>query len=133
MNNKMKNQIYRSAKHKLLLLSILFLAPLVALHSAEKDASKPSAGVRDKLNVCFLLADDLRPDTLGILGHPIVKTPNIDKLCADGFAFRNAYTLGSSLPAVCMPSRAMISTGRSYLRPDVQKILKELEEDKTEE
>ena len=121
----MKNQIYRSAKRKLLLLSILFLAPLVALHSAEKDAGKPSVGMRDKLNVCFLLADDLRPDTLGILGHPIVKTPNIDKLCADGFAFRNAYTLGSNVQAVCMPSRTMISTGRSYLRPDVQKDLKD--------
>ena len=41
-------------------------------------------------NVVFLLADDLRPDCLGVLGHPIVKTPNIDKLLENGFIFRNA-------------------------------------------
>lgn len=67
-------------------------------------------------NVVFLLADDLRPDCLGVLGHPIVKTPNIDKLFANGFVFRNAYTLSSSSGAVCMPSRTMIQTGRCDMR-----------------
>ena len=90
------------------LLTALLLSPLAALHAA--DAPMPQR------NVCFLLADDLRPDCLGILGHPIVKTPNLDKLCASGFIFRNAYVLGSSSGAVCMPSRTMIQTGQSYLR-----------------
>ncbi len=67
-------------------------------------------------NVVFFLVDDLRPDCLGVLGHPIVKTPNIDKLFADGLIFRNAYTLGSNTGAVCTPSRTMIQTGRCYLR-----------------
>ncbi|MBI1336785.1 MAG: sulfatase-like hydrolase/transferase [Phycisphaera sp.] len=68
------------------------------------------------LNVVFLLADDLRPDCLGVLGHTVVKTPNIDRLCANGLIFRNAYVLGSNSGAVCTPSRTMIMTGMDYLR-----------------
>jgi arylsulfatase A-like enzyme len=75
-------------------------------------------------NICFFLADDVRADCIGLLGSPIVKTPHIDTLFANGFIFRNAYTLGSDRGGVCMPSRAMIASGRSYLRPDVQAILK---------
>lgn len=91
----------------------LILGILAALGTAPAflhadDAPKP--------NIVFFLADDLRPDCLGILGHPIVKTPNVDKLLADGFIFRNAYVLGSNIPAVCSPSRTMIQTGQSYLR-----------------
>jgi arylsulfatase A-like enzyme len=69
-------------------------------------------------NFVFFLADDLRPDCLGVLGHSIVKTPNIDKLMADGLVFRNAYVLGSHSGAVCLPSRTMLMTGMSYLRKD---------------
>jgi len=68
-------------------------------------------------NLVFFLADDLRPDCLGMLGHPIVKTPNLDKLLERGFIFRNAYVLGSNSGAVCTPSRTMIQTGISYMRP----------------
>ena len=96
-------------KHTLALL-IALLAPLAALHAAD---TPPPAG---KPNIVFLLVDDLRPDCLGALGHPIVKTPNVDKLVERGFIFRNAYTLGSNVGAVCVPSRTMIATGRSYLR-----------------
>ncbi len=87
----------------------LALASLVTLCAAET----PPAG---KPNVVFLLADDLRPDCLGILGHPIVKTPQLDQLLANGFVFRNAYVLGANVGAVCLPSRTMILTGQSYLR-----------------
>jgi arylsulfatase A-like enzyme len=82
-----------------------------------------------KLNICFLLADDLRPDCLGVLGHPLVKRPNLDKLLERGFIFRDAYVLGSNSGAVCMPSRTMIQTGQSYLRknpttPTLAQIIK---------
>ena len=78
--------------------------------------SKPAAKRKPKPNLVFFLADDLRPDCLGALGHPIVKTPNIDKLLESGFVFRNAYVLGSNSGAVCLPSRTMIQTGMSYFR-----------------
>ena len=69
-----------------------------------------------KLNICFLLADDLIPTGLASLGNPVVKTPNLDKLVEGGFIFRCAYTQGSHIGAVCMPSRTMIQTGQSYHR-----------------
>lgn len=104
-----------SVKPTLLLLTALLLAPL---------AARPASTVPDKPNICFFLADDLRADCIGVLGSKIVKTPNIDKLCASGFAFRETYTLGSGQGGVCVPSRAMIASGRCYLRPDIQAILK---------
>ena len=95
------------------LLIALLLTPLAALLAADapKTATRP--------NLVFFLADDLRPDCLGVLGHPMVKTPNLDKLLANGFIFRNAYVLGSHAGAVCTPSRTMIQTGQSYLRKDI--------------
>ena len=40
----------------------------------------------DKLNVLFIIADDLNCD-LGVYGHPLVKTPNIDHLANNGLPF----------------------------------------------
>src|SRR5689334_17768288 len=53
-----------------------------------------------KPNVIFLFADDQRADTIGALGNPHIKTPNLDQLVHRGFVFRNAYCLGSNMPAV---------------------------------
>ena len=88
----------------------LLPAPLAAINAA--DAPQPAA----RPNVVFLLADDLRPDCLGVLGHRIVKTPHIDRLLQRGFIFRNVYVQGANTGAVCTPSRTMIQTGQSYLR-----------------
>ena len=92
------------------LISLVLLA-LVSPPDGLGAAEKPG-----KPNLVFLLADDLRPDCLGGLGHPIVKTPHLDELCRQGFIFRNAYVLGSNSGAVCTPSRTMIQTACSYLR-----------------
>ncbi|MFM1920855.1 MAG: hypothetical protein RLZZ303_2489 [Candidatus Hydrogenedentota bacterium] len=67
--------------------------------------------VAQQPNVLFLFADDLRPDALGFMGHPDLKTPNLDRLGASGMCFENAYLMGSRNGAVCMPSRAMLMTG----------------------
>lgn len=69
-----------------------------------------------KPNILFLFTDDQRPDCLGALGHPQVKTPNLDALVKSGFIFRNAYCLGSNVPAVCSPSRNMLLSGQTYFR-----------------
>jgi arylsulfatase A-like enzyme len=66
-------------------------------------------------NIVLILADDLRPDGLHALGNPVVKTPHLDRLVERGFVFRCAYTQGSPVGAVCLPSRTMIQTGQSYL------------------
>ncbi len=64
-------------------------------------------------NVVFLLADDQRFDTIHALGNAEIATPNLDQLCEQGTAFTRAHIMGGSLPAVCVPSRAMLLTGRN--------------------
>ena len=68
---------------------------------------------RDRPNIVLLFTDDQRFDTIGALGYDEVATPNIDRLVARGTAFTNAYIMGGSCGAVCMPSRAMLHTGRT--------------------
>ena len=58
-------------------------------------------------NVLFILADQWRADCLSAVGHPVVRTPNLDKLAADGALFRRHYAQASP----CGPSRASILTG----------------------
>lgn len=70
-------------------------------------------GADAKPNIVILLADDLRADGLASLGHPVVKTPNVDSLVSTGFIFHRAYTMGSMEGAVCLPSRTMLLTGMS--------------------
>jgi arylsulfatase A-like enzyme len=98
-----------------LLIFLVAFAVAASGPARAADAKRP--------NLVFFLADDLRPDCLGVLGHPVVKTPNIDRLLENGFVFRNAYVLGSNSGAVCAPSRTMIQTGVSYLRqPKVSEL-----------
>ncbi|MFT5240226.1 MAG: arylsulfatase A-like enzyme [Candidatus Promineifilaceae bacterium] len=68
-------------------------------------AAKPAAAERP--NIVFLLIDDQRNDTLGCAGHPIIKTPVIDRLASDGVRFRNAFVTTS----ICAASRASFLTG----------------------
>ncbi len=72
-------------------------------------------------NILFLFADDQRPDTVSAWGNPNIKTPNLDRLVAEGFSFRRAYCMGSDNGAVCVPSRGMLNTGKAYTRitPDI--------------
>ena len=66
-----------------------------------------------KPNILILLTDDQRFDTIHALGNRQIQTPNLDRLCADGMAFTNAHIPSGTVPAVCMPSRAMLNTGRT--------------------
>ena len=58
-------------------------------------------------NVVFIMADDLGIGDLGCYGQKIIRTPNIDKLAANGTRFTQFYA-GTS---VCAPSRASLMTG----------------------
>src|ERR1041385_2498340 len=58
-------------------------------------------------NILFICADEHGGPFLGSMGHPIVKTPNLDRLASRGVLFRNAYC-GSP---VCVPARASMMSG----------------------
>ena len=60
-----------------------------------------------KPNVLLIMVDQMRGDCLGINGHPVVETPNLDNLAHKGVRFTNAY---SATPS-CIPARAALLTG----------------------
>ncbi len=59
-------------------------------------------------NFIIFIGDDISWNDLGCYGHPTIKSPNIDKLAAEGIRFTNAYLTASS----CSPSRCSIISGR---------------------
>ena len=69
-------------------------------------------------NVLFILTDDQRFDTIRALGNPDILTPNLDRLAARGAAFTRAHIPCGTSGAVCMPSRAMVHTGRTLFHLD---------------
>jgi N-sulfoglucosamine sulfohydrolase len=81
------------------LLGLLFVAA-IGLFSCEKDAVRP--------NILFILADDWSYPYASIYGDKSIKTPNLDRLAANGTVFTNAYCASPS----CTPSRAAMLTGR---------------------
>jgi len=78
-----------------------------------------------KMNVVFLLADDLRWNSLGCMGNPVVITPNIDQLAREGIRFNNACVT----TAICMVSRATLLSGQYMSRHHVTKFGVELSEE----
>ncbi len=64
-------------------------------------------------NVVFILTDDQRAGTVHALGNDEIITPNLDSLVREGTSFTGAHIPGGTASAVCMPSRAMINTGKT--------------------
>lgn len=63
-------------------------------------------------NVIVIYTDDHRYTGVHALGGEAVQTPHIDKLADEGIAFTNMYLMGAFSGATCIPSRAMLHTGR---------------------
>src|SRR6476469_5968572 len=79
--------------------TLLLLAAFLSVTAATSHAA-------DRLNILWILGDDLGTE-LGCYGDPLVKTPNIDGLAAQGIRFTNAHTTGP----VCSASRSAMITG----------------------
>src|SRR5687768_4804389 len=87
------------------LLALLLLAPAASASAADQKANTPPAERRP--NIIFILADDLGYGDLGCYGQKEIKTPNLDRLAAEGLRFTQFYA-GST---VCAPSRCVLMTG----------------------
>jgi hypothetical protein len=96
----------RAMKPILTLLTALLLAPLAALHAA------------DRPNIIVILADDFGYGSAGCYGaNPaLVRTPNIDRLAKEGRRFTDANTTSS----VCSPTRYSVVTGRYCWRTSLK-------------
>lgn len=70
-----------------------------------------AAGRSKRPNIVFLLTDDQRWDTMGCAGNPIIQTPHIDAMAAEGVRFTNAFVTTS----ICCSSRASVFSGQ-YVR-----------------
>ncbi len=66
-----------------------------------------------KPNIVFFFTDDQRHDTIHALGNEEIVTPNMDRLVREGVSFTHAHIPCGTSGAVCMPSRAMLHSGRT--------------------
>ena len=85
---------------RFLLVGFVFCALSLPLSAVQGDDSKP-------LNVLFIISDDLTDTALSCYGNQVCRTPNIDRLAAQGVRFTRAYCQGT----YCGPSRASFMSG----------------------
>ena len=88
--------------------SLTVLVALIGLVSQVSCTSTRDRQREQIRNVLFISSDDLAAYALGCYGNPIIRTPNLDRLAAEGVRFATAYT---NCP-ICTPSRQSLITGR---------------------
>lgn len=67
---------------------------------------------QEKPNILFVFSDDQTFESLGAINNDEIKTPNLDKLIAQGTLFTHAFNQGGWNGAICLASRAMMNKGQ---------------------
>ena len=80
--------------------------------------SQQAAQAQQKPNIIFIYADDLGYGDLGCYGARAFKTPNIDRMAAEGLRLTSFY----SVSPICTPSRAALMTGRYAARMGIEQM-----------
>lgn len=94
---------------------VVMLMALVSLTAEAWAGTGVSASNVAAPNLIVFLADDLGYGDLGCYGHPVIKTPHLDRFASQGMRMTQCY----SASAVCSPSRSAILTGRTPHRNGV--------------
>ncbi len=94
-------------------MRLLFLLYVAAFFGSAVGSDCAAAG---KPNILFLFSDDHYAGDIGVLSKGEVRTPHLDALYERGFHFTGNFCMGGLQGAVCVPSRAMVMTGRSLFR-----------------
>ncbi len=89
-----------------------FVTPIAAaallLTASCRQSPEPAPATESRPNIIYIFADDLGYNEVGAYGQEKIRTPNLDRLAAEGMRFTQHYS-GS---AVCAPSRAVLLTGK---------------------
>ena len=108
----------------MLLLSLKRISPnvskllLFSLCLAAVISMTPKTSAQRQPNIIFIYADDLGYGDIGCFGAQAIKTPNLDRMAAEGLRLTNFY----SVAPVCTPSRAALMTGRYAARMGIQQM-----------
>ncbi|MEM1358866.1 MAG: sulfatase-like hydrolase/transferase, partial [Bacteroidota bacterium] len=76
----------------------------------------PLIATAQRPNVIMIYTDDHRYSGIHAMGTDQLQTPHLDALSNDGVTFDRAYLMGSFSGATCIPSRAMLLTGRNLFQ-----------------
>ena len=88
-------------------IAALFLLLIIGVGGCGEHSPEISKELPSRPNIIYILADDLGYGDIGPFGQERIKTPNLDKMAAEGMKFTRHYS-GST---VCAPSRSVLMTG----------------------
>jgi len=92
--------------------SAVFIVLLIVIATVSSSATAAQADNNARPNIVVVLADDLGYGDLACYGHPLIKTPHLDRFAQQGLKLTDCYAAAAN----CSPARAGLMTGRTPYR-----------------